>query len=242
MINSRQNALIKKVKSLTDKKNRDETGLYVVEGYKLCNEAFITQQEVVRVLGTEKGLNKIKPNKDVIVELVADEIFDYVSEEKTPQGVLAVLKKPQGKPVSKGNSILLDGVADPANVGAIIRTAAASNYTDIYYTEDSADPFSLKSVRASMGGIFRVNLIPVKREEFIKNVSVPVIVADMNGENVFSFKKKDGFCLIVGNEGNGVSKAVKDIARYTVSIPMENGMESLNASVSAGILMYILKQ
>ena len=115
-------------------------------------------------------------------------------------------------------------------------------YTDLYFTEDCADPFSPKAVRASMGGIFRVKAHISTRDYIAENLNIPFIIADMNGENVFSFNKKGDFCLVIGNEGNGVSEKIRKKASYTVSIPMENGMESLNASVSAGILMYLLKK
>jgi TrmH family RNA methyltransferase len=95
-----------------------------------------------------------------------------------------------------------------------------------------------------MGGLFKVNLIFGKREELLSLITMPIIVADMKGENAFKFGNnfKDNFCLVIGNEANGVSELLKNSATYTVSIPMQNGMESLNAGVAAGILMYQLKK
>ena len=92
-----------------------------------------------------------------------------------------------------------------------------------------------------MGGVFKVNVYNVEREKFLNEINVPLVVADMNGKNVFETKISEKFCIVIGNEGRGVSKQVKEKATATVSIPMENQMESLNASVSAGILMYLLK-
>ena len=141
---------------------------------------------------------------------------------------------------AKNCCLFLDGVSDPANVGAIIRTAVASNYTEIY-AYSSADPYSPKAVRASMSGIFKVKIYTGERKELLDKIDMPIVVADMGGEDVFKFNSPQNFCLVIGNEAHGVSKQVRDIADYCVKIPMEQEMESLNAGISAGILMYALK-
>ena len=171
-----------------------------------------------------------------------DEVFASISVEKSPQGVLAVLEKPSNEILKpNGSCILLDGVADPANVGAVIRTAAASGYNTVYMTETSADPFSPKATRCSMSGVFRVKIVRASVSDILSVISLPIYVADMGGENVFTHERKGDICLVIGNEGHGVSKELKERADFTVSIPMDNGVESLNAAVSAGILMYGLK-
>ncbi len=242
MITSKQNPLIKQIRSLADKKFRDRLGQYVVESVKLVKEALSLNLPVIAVVGTERALEGLALD-GVRVESVSQEVFEYITTEVSPQGVLAVIEKPENKIISTSNSaILLDGVADPANVGAIIRTAVAFGYETVYMTEDSADPFSPKAVRASMSGIFRVKIVRASREELLFNLNLPVIVADMNGENLFDFECPKEFCLIIGNEGHGVSKEFRERADKTVSIPMKNGMESLNAAVSAGVLMYTLKK
>ncbi len=242
MILSRQNPLIKLVKSLGEKKFRDRENLYVVEGVKMVKEAIDNDCELSRVLITPSCLEK---GGDFLgntpYELVDEGVFKSISNDVTPQGVLALVNKPQTQaktPVN--NCIFLDGVADPANVGAIIRTAAASGYNDIY-AFNCADPFSPKAVRASMSGIFKVRIHVGERKELIDKITSPIVVADMGGENVFSAKIPEPFCLVIGNEARGVSKEMRERANYIVKIPMQNEMESLNASVSAGILMYSLR-
>ena len=241
MILSRQNPLIKLAKSLSDKKFRDREGLYVVEGIKMVREAFENNQCVSHLLVTPTCYEK---TKDFLAEkevsLVEESVFSSISGEVTPQGIMALVKKPV-REIEKAKEccLFLDGVSDPANVGAIIRTAAASNYTKIY-AYNSADPYSPKAVRASMSGIFKVKVYFGEREELLDKINMPIVVADMNGEDAFSVKLPSPFCLVIGNEGRGVSQTLKDKANYTVKIPMKNGMESLNASVSAGILMYAL--
>lgn len=241
MITSKQNTLIKQIRSLSDKKFRDSLNLYVVEGIKLVNEVISLNLAVKTVICTEKALSKILKTS-ANVELVSPEVFKSISEEVTPQGALAVVEKPLEKlKKPTGNCLLLDGVSDPANVGAIIRTAACAGYNDVYMTDTCADQYSSKSVRSSMGGVFRVNTYRAKLEELLAVIDNPVVVADMNGEDAFTFKHAGNVCLVIGNEGHGVSESVERLSDYTVKIPMQNGMESLNAAVSAGILMYALK-
>ena len=140
----------------------------------------------------------------------------------------------------QGRCLLLDGVSDPANVGAVIRTAAAAGYREIYLA-DCADPYAPKSVRASMSGIFFCKLLCGTREAILETLGgVPLIAADMDGEDVFSFVPPEKHCICIGNEGNGLSEEVRARAAHTVGIPMQHPVESLNAAVSAGIMMYLM--
>ena len=241
MITSKQNSLIKEIRSLRDKKSRDNLGVFVVEGIKPVKEAITLSLSIREIVCTENRAEQFSscPFK---VEVVTDQVFDYISEEVSPQGVLAVVyKKNSELKRPTGSCLLLDGVADPTNVGAIIRTAIASGYNDIYMTNECADAYSQKAVRCSMSGVFRANAMRGNIADILNVMTLPLCVADMNGQNVFELKNHDEICLVIGNEGKGVSQEIKQKASLTVSIPMENGMESLNASVSAGILMYALK-
>ncbi len=240
MITSKQNALIKEIRSLSDKKFRDSLNLYVVENLKTVREVLDLNLNVKVVVCTEKALSSL-PDIKVDCEVVSDEIFKYISSEVSPQGALAVVEKPLA-PIEppKNNCLLLDGVADPSNVGAILRTAVASGYGEVYMTADCADAYSPKAVRSSMSGAFRAKIMRGQLSEILSVMNLPIVVADMSGENVFNAKIEENFCLVIGNEGRGVSPELKRKANKTVSIPMLNGMESLNAGVSAGILMYNL--
>ncbi|MBE5737206.1 MAG: RNA methyltransferase [Clostridiales bacterium] len=241
MITSKQNSLIKEIRSLSDKKNRDKLGVYVIEGVKPVKEAIDIGLSIRDIIVSEK-LQSTFLNCNLNVQVVSDEVFKSVSEEVCPQGALAVVYKPQTELTApKGSCVLLDGVSDPSNVGAIIRTAVASGYNDLYMTDDCADAYSQKAVRCSMSGVFRLNIMRASIDEILKVISLPICVADMGGQNVFNLKNDKNVCLVIGNEGHGVSQKVRDRADIVVSIPMQNQMESLNASVSAGILMYALK-
>ena len=137
---------------------------------------------------------------------------------------------------------MLDCLQDPGNLGTVIRTANAAGYGEIYLI-NCTDAYSPKAVRASMGGIFRVSVYSGSREEVLENLKdIPLICADMDGENIFEFTPPKKFCLCIGNEGGGISAEVSSRAAYTVKIPMRETCESLNAAVSAGIAMYALKK
>ena len=239
MITSRQNGLVKRLRALKDKKNRDTAGEYVVEGAKSVREAIACGGKVVLTAATESGAALIR-DLNLEPEILSDDVFSSVSEEVSPQGVLAVLKKPSENLTELHEKcVLLDGVSDPANIGAIIRSAAAFGFNTVLIA-DGADAYSNKAVRASMGGIFRVKVFSETREDLLRTIKVPFVVADMNGENLYVADIPQAFCLVIGNEAHGVSKELKAKATKTVSIPMQNGMESLNAAVSAGIVMYAL--
>lgn len=238
MITSRQNGLVKRLRALRDKKQRDLSGEFVVEGVKSVRDAAESGAEISIVAATVKGAALIE-NAAFPIEILSDDVFSSVSEEVSPQGVLAIVKKTVPPKEISGNAVFLDGVADPANVGAIIRSAAAFGYDNVLIA-GGADAYSNKAVRASMGGIFRVNVYAGTREEMLALISLPIIIADMHGETLGKISVPNGHCLCIGNEAHGVSERLKALADKTVAIPMGNGMESLNAAVSAGIIMYSL--
>ncbi len=241
MIVSKQNQTIKYIKKLSQKKYREENLEYVAEGVKEVREAFLSGASVKTVVGTIDAINQLGVElKSVSVVEVDENVFSYISTEVSPQGVLAVIGMPDVTPKkANGCAVLLDRVRDPGNLGTILRTVVAANVKDVYLV-DCVDPFSPKTVRASMGGVFRANIYQGTPDEILENVTAPIVVADMDGENVFDTAYCEDFCLVIGNEANGVSAELKARAKKTFSIPMENGIESLNAGVSAGILVYTL--
>ena len=239
IILSRQNPLVKELASLKEKKGRRRTGTFLVEGHKMVREAVASGMDVVRLIlredyaGETYGLPAVLLGRDA---------FSAVCDEKTPQGIAAEVVIPERSvQPPQGRCLLLDGLQDPANVGAIIRTAVAAGYEDVYLA-GCADPFSPKSVRASMSGVFFARIMQGTQEEILLSIAgLPVIAADMGGEDVFSYAAPEKFCLAVGSEGSGLSALVRGRADVTVCIPMDARTESLNAAVSAGILMYALR-
>lgn len=257
LITSRQNDNVKRVASLKQKKNRDIYGEYIVEGEKLVCEAFKTGQTVRAVFALQKFMplaNKLANEYDVKgdfnegereVELfeVSVGVLESISDEVTPQGIIAVVKIDKNPPIGRlTHTLLLDRLQDPGNVGAILRLAAAAGISDVFLIS-CADPYSPKAVRSSMSGLFRVKIHFAEESsvvEFFKQNGISLICADMCGENIFSFAPPEKFCLCVGNEGNGISNFLKSAADETVSVPMQGGVESLNVGIAAGITLYTL--
>ncbi len=241
VITSRSNPFIKYILSLREKKYRREYGEYIAEGIKQVREAHACGCAIEHIVCAESYAgDRFCPDKAVVV---SDSVFAKLSEDVAPQGILAVLRIPD-EPLAppRGRCLLLDGVSDPGNLGTIIRTANAAGYEDIYLL-GCTDPYSSKCVRASMSGIYFVRLYAGEREELLSAIGdVPLLCADMDGENVFEFQAPDRFCLVIGNEANGVSVEIRKRCVRTVRIPMRKTCESLNAGVSAGILMYELSE
>ena len=239
IILSRQNPLVKELASLKEKKGRRRTGTFLVEGHKMVREAVASGMDVVRLILREDYAGETYGLPAV---LLGQDAFAAVCDEKTPQGIAAEVAIPlRSVQPPQGRCLLLDGLQDPANVGAIIRTAVAAGYEDVYLA-GCADPFSPKSVRASMSGVFFARIMQGTQEEILSAIAgMSVIAADMGGEDVFSYVAPEKFCLAVGSEGSGLSALVRGRADVTVRIPMDARTESLNAAVSAGILMYALR-
>lgn len=236
-ITSKNNPIIKSVSSLSQKKNRKESGLYIAEGIKSVRECIAAGCDIDRIICTAEHKSEF-----FNATVVSESVFKNLSSEKSPQGVLAVVKLTvHNLRPPKTSCILLDCLQDPGNIGTVIRTANAAGYKDIYLI-NCVDPYNPKAVRASMSGIFFVNLFADTAENILNALNgVPIICADMRGEDIFCFTPPEKFCLCIGNEGGGISEIVKKQAAHTVKIPMSKTCESLNAAVSAGIAMYTLK-
>ena len=239
VILSKQNPLVKELASLSDKKGRKALGTFLLEGEKTVRECVGSPFEIKRLVVREDYAGDTFGYPTVTLGADA---FSAVCEAKTPQGIAAEVKIPTFELLPpKSSCLVLDGVSDPANVGAILRTAVASGYEEVYCV-NTADPFSPKCVRASMSAIFYAKIMQGSYNEVLAAIAgVPVIAADMGGENVFKFSAPQKFALVIGNEGQGLSKIMRERADYTVAIPMGEHTESLNAAVAAGILMYNLR-
>ncbi|HAC11203.1 MAG TPA: hypothetical protein DCE65_05020 [Clostridiales bacterium] len=253
VITSKNNPIVKEAAFLKEKKGRVRTGLFFVEGEKMTAECIAAGLEIERVFFAENYAGRFadKIGKALALRGITEEkisylseiAFSYLSEEKTPQGVACAVKIPQYAPKSpEGDCLLLDGVADPGNLGTIIRTANAAGYKEIYLVS-CADAYSPKCVRSSMSGVFFTKLYDVSKSEALDLVKdVPIIAADMGGENIFSFVTPQKIALAIGNEANGISEEVRKAAKYTVAIPMAGEQESLNAGVAAAVAMYTLRR
>lgn len=254
-IQSSQNNTIKEVKALHLKKNRELQGLYFVEGIRFVNEAIDNDQEIQKILCSDK-LESIHGGKELMgrVEtvcneciLVPDKLFCEVSDTQTPQGVLAVVKKKTWdyrQVLSDGKSIvILDSLQDPGNVGTIIRTADAADMSTVLMTKGCVDLYSPKVLRSTMGSVFHLpvfeglNILEVIAD--LKEYGYRIIASHLNGENNYYEEELSGkVAIVIGNEANGISDETAATADRLVKIPMPGKAESLNASVAASIMIY----
>lgn len=248
IITSLDNSMIKEARSLNDKKHRRFHGKFLVDGEKLVYEVVCGACEIDKIFVDSTRLADFgyileKFNGKIVP--VTPKVFASISENVTPQGIIAeVFMKPTGEFVHEQNTpiLVLDRIQDPGNLGTIIRTAAATGFNEIVLI-DTVDPFSPKVVRSSSGGVFYTDIYKMTENEILsycKSKQIELFVADMGGENIFNKSiESNNFALVIGNEGQGVSKNFKENGK-ALSLPMKSQMESLNAGISASVLMYVL--
>ena len=249
IITSLDNPMVKEARSLNDKKFRRYYGKFLIDGEKLVSEVIYGAFEIDKIFvdaSKMKDYEEILSHYDGKLIPVTSKVFASISENVSPQGIIAEVlmnqtgefKPEKGKPI-----LILDRIQDPGNLGTIIRTAAATGYETIVLI-DTVDAYSPKVVRSSSGGIFYLDIFRLTESEimsYCKNNGIELLVADMLGENIFeSTISTENYALVIGNEGNGVSNNFKNAGRK-ISLPMKSQMESLNAGVSASVLMYILR-
>ena len=255
MISSLTNDKIKYVEKLKKKASfRREEACFVVEGIRMIRE--VPEKLRRRLYLTETALDQYPELGDWCgdVETVTDPVLRKMSDTETPQGMLAVATMPEGGSTPAGYIgeadnpggsplyLVLDGLQDPGNVGTLIRTAEAVGAAAVLLSRNSADPFSPKVVRSTMGTIFRVPLricedLPRELGE-LKKAGVVVFGTHLSGTDVYAADLSGPLALLIGNEGNGLTEEVAACADRLLRIPMEGQVESLNAAVSGSVVAY----
>lgn len=239
VITSPQNSLVKTLCELKDKKGRKKQNAYLVEGVKMVAEAIKFNMPIKLIIGLKDIVESFCFNGEKY--FAEEKVLLKLSDCETCQGVFAVIEQPKDNfIISKEPCVLLDRVRDPGNLGTIIRTSVALGIKNIYLL-DTVDCYSPKVVRSSMSGIYSVNLMQIDSQKLQELANgLEFISADMCGENVFNFTPKNNFCLVMGNEANGLSEQVKSLTKTFVSIPMQSGIESLNVGVAFAVIGYRL--
>lgn len=252
VISSKENELIKHIKKLKDKKERDLSNEYLIEGVKLIKEAIQEKAKIKQIIVCDECEKLEAIPQELTYEIakydciyVTKKIYNYITEVKTPQGILAIIEK-QGneKNIDYNQDIIiaLDGIQDPGNLGTILRTVDSVGLTQILVSKDTADCYNPKVVRSTMGAIFRVKVIECENLEDtlkeIKKHKFSIITTSLQTQNsIYDIKyKKD--VIVIGNEANGVSENIQKLADKKLKIPMFGKTESLNASVATGIILY----
>lgn len=250
MITSTSNPQVKRLLQLQKKsKARTEENVFVVEGLRMFVE--VPDERVEKVYLSEAFYNKKKQElnlKNFPVEILSDSVFSHVSDTKTPQGILCIVKQKEYNlneilNVKNPHFIVLDNLQDPGNLGTIVRTAEGAGVDAIFMSKDCVDIYNPKTIRSTMGSIYRMPIIyiediPALLDEF-RQRGIQSYAAHLDGKN--SYDKEDyecGTAILIGNEGNGLRDEVAKKADVWVQIPMYGQVESLNAAIAASILMF----
>lgn len=251
-ISSKENELVKHIKKLKDKKERDISNEYVIEGVKLLKEAIVEDAKIKKVIICDDCEKTEIISKEIMYEIakydcvyVTKNIFKYISEVQEPQGILAIVEKNNiNKDIDYNQDIIvaLNDVQDPGNLGTILRTVDSVGLTQILVSKGTADSYNPKVVRSTMGAIFRIRIIECEDlEKTLKEIrkhKFKIVVTSLQTENSIydiNYNKK---VIVIGNEAKGVEKNIQEIADEKIKIPMIGKTESLNASVATGIVLY----
>lgn len=252
MITSTSNGKVKELVQLRKKtKLRNQQGVFLVEGIRMFRE--VEREDLIQVYLSESFYEKeIRKNPalvaDMPTEILSDTVFAYVSDTKTPQGILCVVRQKRYSiehilKQKNPHILMLDHLQDPGNLGTIFRTAEAAGVTGIILSADTVDLYNPKVIRSTMGSIYRMPFVYTENLETaickVKQQGITVYAADLDGANSYDLEDyQKGSAFLIGNEGNGLQKEIADMAERKIRIPMEGAVESLNAAVAAAILMF----
>jgi TrmH family RNA methyltransferase len=237
-------AQVKYIQSLSQKKFRDESGQFLVEGTKIIKELIVEQPDLVKAIYalpdwvSEHALLLKKAN--IIADEASEQDMEKISSLPSFSTAIAIIDKPELKiPEVGGIMLLLDGIQDPGNLGTIIRTADWFGVKHIICGDGTADCYNPKVVQATMGSVFRLNILYENLQVFIKEHSnLPLITSSLDGIPINKATIQKDMLLIIGNESKGVNKSIENLATSKVLIPGFGKAESLNAAVATGILLY----
>lgn len=233
--------VIKQVKSLQQQKHRKELGLFVVEGRKMVEELLLSDFRTESLFATEAFLAL---NPTIKAEAVSEVQMQQMSGQDTPPGILAVVHIPPAKPLSSDLplTLALDRIANPGNMGTLIRTAEWFGLHDVVCSTDSVELWNPKVIQATMGSVFRMNVAYADLPSFLssqKQSGKAVYGALLEGENLFEMKEKPEGIIVIGSESHGIRSEVRAHITRPITIPRAGGSvtESLNAAVAGGIIL-----
>jgi len=250
-ISSTDNQLIKQTASLHEKKYREETGLFIIEGYKSVCEALKSGLKMQSIFVTENFKKDLSSFPQDRLYLVSEKVMKKISTTASPTEVMAVANQPKFslKDVFKDKNpliILLENIKDPGNLGTIIRTAKACSVSGIVLAGECADVFNPKTVRAGAGSVWRMPVIKIPEIKNVKNIlnnekKCTFFATGVRKSGAESFLKsdfKEPSVIMFGSEADGLSDGLFSQADKIITIPMNNEVESLNLSISTGVILY----
>lgn len=253
VITSKSNEKAKFIKSLNDKKGRIKNNCFYLEGIKVVNEVLDKKEAInlkfiacskeilENVNGGNNILERLKNYRNLEVIYFSKEVFESLTDTKTPQGILAVIEIPKYDKINdKGNILILDKIQDTGNIGTIIRSADAFGIDTIVCTKGTVDCYSPKVLRSTMGSILREKIIYLDNINEIKNIGYTIVgtVLDDKSISLENLKISKKMAFVMGNEANGISDEIKNLCDIFVKIPMTGNAESLNVAVATSIILY----
>lgn len=234
IIESVSNQNFKFISKLKMKKYRDKENSFLIESRKLVDEAIASSAKIDFIF-LRQGVSYETGYKTLVF---SETLFNKLSSMTSPDGVGAVIKKKEPREISSSKILLLDGINDPGNLGTMVRSAEAFGFRDVILLPGTVDIYNEKTLRASMGSVFRLNILEKNFEDIKKlKPSYKVLSADMDGLDIRDYKKDSKIIIAIGNEANGLSKEMREITDDFIKIPMEGEIESLNAAIAASIIM-----
>lgn len=254
-ITSKTNPRVKSAAALLDRRERKKTGLFLLEGARLCADAARNGVSVETLFVTDEAAAKYAAEYDAVsraarsVYCISDAVAEKLSDAQHPQGIFCVCRMAEDVPAvdPDGLYVFLDNIQNPDNLGAVSRTAEALGFSGLIVSA-GCDMYSPKALRASMGALLRFPVIAavdgaaLLRECAGKGMRLLATVPDRDAEDITKVVLSSGAVLIVGNEGAGVSEETLALCTDRVTIPMAGRAESLNAAAAAAISMFVLKQ
>lgn len=249
------NPTIKEVRSLKSKSGRDDKGLYFIEGVRFVSEALKQNAAIQYLVMSEAFVSAGIPDEmsdgigraSLKCYVVPDSIFDSISDTRTPQGVLAVLRKRMKQlgeaKLARGFFVILDDIKDPGNMGTIIRTADAAGCAGVIIPDGCVDAYNPKVLRSTMGSIFNIPIYHCATIAEAMKITADngflLCASHINGPvSIYEADLSGDVALIIGSEADGVGIEASLRADMLVTIPMAGGAESLNAAVAAGIIIF----
>ncbi|MCH3886001.1 TrmH family RNA methyltransferase [Tenacibaculum aquimarinum] len=229
---------LKLITSLQQKKYRQKHKLFIAEGIKVVEELLKSSLVLEKLFVTSECSFNVPADKTIEVSEVE---LKKISQLKTPNKVLGLFQIPEQKLVkNNGLVIALDSINDPGNLGTIIRLCDWFGVEQLLCSKDTVDCYNAKVVQASMGSLTRIQINYVDLNSYLSETKSPTFIADMDGENVYKSELPKEGVLIMGNEANGVSKEIKELAKNVISIPrfgVKQETESLNVATATAILL-----
>ncbi len=242
-IDSVQNASVKSWKKLHTKKEREKTGLFIIEGFHLVEEALKSDIVETLLLTEETNIPAAWKLDNISLVIVTEEVIQLLSETETPQHVIAICKKQAYGEISmEGTFLLIDAVQDPGNLGTMIRTADAAGVTAVIVGNGCVDVYNGKTIRSTQGSLFHLPVLKGDLSEWIPKLQenrVTVYGTSLqNAKPYQDVQPVKNAALVVGNEGSGVQQELLSLTNENLYIPIHGQAESLNVSVATGVLLY----